>query len=78
MNEARFYTQQPEAQLGDRITGTCVTMCTPKTGRVTEVIGPITHPDCGGYRYRIVDTGEFYSNGRPVEPIVYYSHHSEG
>ena len=71
MNEARFYTQQPEAGVGDIITGTCVTMNTLKTGRVTEVIGPITHPDCGGYRYRIVDTGEFYSSGAPIEPIAY-------
>ena len=78
MNEARFYTQQPEAATGDRIAGRCVTMNTLTTGTVTDVIGPITHPDCGGYRYRIVDTGEFYSNGRPVELIVYYSHHSEG
>jgi hypothetical protein len=68
-------TRQPEARIGDKISGTCVTMGSQKTGRVTEVIGPVAFPDCGGYRYRLADTGEHYYGGAPVEPIVSYGRH---
>ena len=64
--------KQPEAAIGDTITGTCVTFGSIKTGRVADVIGPIATPDCGGYRYRLTGTGEFYSSGAPVEPIVFF------
>lgn len=64
--------QRPAANLGDWITGTCVTMNTQHTGRVSEVIGPIASPDCGGYRYRLTWTGDHYAGGAPIEPIVYY------
>jgi hypothetical protein len=64
--------KQPEAAIGDLITGTCVTFGSIKTGRVTSVIGPIASPDCGGYRYRLTGTGQFYAGGGPVEPIVFF------
>jgi hypothetical protein len=58
-------------KIGDRITGTDVTMGgSPKEGVVTDVIGPIRVPDCGGYRYKI-STDETYSTGGPVTRIVY-------
>lgn len=64
--------KQPEAAIGDMITGTCVTFGSIKTGRVADVIGPIASPDCGGYRYRLTSTGEYYAGGAPVEPIVFF------
>lgn len=57
--------------LDDWITGRCVTMNSTYTGRVVEIIGPIRTPDCGGYRYKLVDTGHFYATGGPIEPTVY-------
>ncbi|OLZ51661.1 hypothetical protein BS329_15455 [Amycolatopsis coloradensis] len=40
-------------QTGDIIIGTCQTRGPERTGRITEVLGPI--PDGGEYRYRIDD-----------------------
>jgi hypothetical protein len=67
--------RQPEARIGDVISGTCVTFGSQKTGIVAEVIGPIALPDCGGYRYQLTETGEFYASGKPVRPIVFYGRH---
>lgn len=73
--EASGMAQTPEARIGEVISGECVTMRTQYTGIVDEVIGPIASPDCGGYRYRLTETGKFYSNGNPIRPIVYYGQH---
>lgn len=53
--------------IGDRVTGRCVTMGTRYTGTVTEVFSA-----GGGFnaRYRLADTGEHYGDGSPIEPIV--------
>ncbi len=59
--------------VGDRITGTCVSVGGQYTGTVAEVFGPIRSPDCGGYRYKLTDTGQFYGDGNPVEPFVFAS-----
>lgn len=74
MSTLRSTTRTPDAKIGDVIVGQCVTMGTAYRGIVTEVIGPIAIPDCGGYRYRLTETGRFYSNGHPVRPIVFYDH----
>lgn len=58
-------------RVGDWITGRCVTYNSAVTGEVAEVYGPIAWPDCGGYRYKLVNTGRTYSNGRPVESTVH-------
>lgn len=63
--------QPSVVQVGDQITGRCVTMGTQYTGTVAEVFGPIKSPDCGGYRYKLVGTGQFYGGGNPIEPIIY-------
>lgn len=57
--------------VGARITGRCVTNGTSYTGTVAEVVGPIRTPDCGGYRYRLTDTGQHYALGGPIQPTVY-------
>ena len=55
-------------EVGDRVTGRCVTMCRSYTGTVAAVL-----PD---QRYKLVDTGRTYSTGGPVEPIVECAHHA--
>lgn len=57
--------------VGDRISGECVTSGRTYTGTVADVHGPIRSPDCGGYRYRLTDTGQTYANGSPIEPTVF-------
>lgn len=57
--------------VGDIITGRCVTMNTEHTGRVAAVIEPQRGSGDSEPRYRIVETGEHYSSGAPVEPIVW-------
>lgn len=39
-------------QVGDRISGTCVTMGSKREGKVLTICGPLRE-DCGGYRYEI-------------------------
>lgn len=62
---------EPDAKIGDTVTGRDVTGGGMYTGVVSEVIGPIRTPDCGGYRYKITNTGETYAGGKPFEPIVF-------
>jgi hypothetical protein len=57
-------------EVGDRITGRCVTMGTAYEGAVAEVLQPVRYSGQYGPRYRLVDTGQFYSNGKAIEPIV--------
>ena len=56
-------------QIGDRATGRCVTQGCQYTGTVVEVITP---PRYSGTfpLYRLVDTGQHYWGGNPIEPIV--------
>lgn len=61
---------QTSTTIGQTITGRDTTSGLTYTGRVTEVIPPMRYTGDYGNRYRLADTGEFYSNGRPVEPIV--------
>jgi hypothetical protein len=65
----------PQARVGDRVKGQCVTGGTDYVGTVAAIVGPISFPDCGGYRYRLTDTGRTYAGGKPVEPIVFYQGH---
>lgn len=57
-------------EVGDRVTGDCVTMNTRYTGTVAEIIAPVPYSGCSGPRYWLTDTGRRYSSGRPIEPIV--------
>jgi hypothetical protein len=48
-------TWQPSiVRIGDRISGTCVSIGSERVGHVTRISGPIRTPDCGGYRYEII------------------------
>jgi hypothetical protein len=72
--DAIFQTpwQPSVVSIGDWITGQDVTFTgAQRTGTVSRIIGPIASPDCGGFRYQLTDTGDYYANGNPVEPIVY-------
>lgn len=57
-------------KIGDNITGRCVTSGLMYTGRVIEVIHPKGYGDSSP-RYKLTNTGMYYSNGRPIEPIVF-------
>lgn len=57
-----------DIEVGDRVTGRCVTMGSQYTGRVAEILHPA--PFQSGIRFRLVDTGKHYAGGRPIEPIV--------
>jgi hypothetical protein len=60
----------PSIEVGNRATGWCVTMNIQYTGTVAEVIAPVRHSGHSVPLYRLVDTGQCYSSGRPIEPIV--------
>lgn len=65
--------------IGDRVTGRCVTLGSHYTGTVAAIhypsgLGYYSSTPTGlpayGNRYTLVDSGEHYSTGGPVEPIV--------
>lgn len=60
----------PRFRIGDRVTGRCVTTYLEYTGTISEISVPGVFTFPGGVRYRLVDTGQTYSSGAPVEPIV--------
>lgn len=60
----------PSIEVGDRVTGDCVTMNIRYTGTVAEVIAPVRYSGRTEPLYRLVDTGQCYSSGRPIEPVV--------
>ena len=59
-----------DIKVGDRHTGRCVTSGLTYTGTVAGVIQPIRYSGQCFPRWRLVDTGAFYGNGKPIEPIV--------
>ena len=66
-------TRQPDEfgiAVGDRVRGRDVTMGNSTEGTVAEIIPPLRFSGQYGNRYRLVDTGETYAGGKPIEPIV--------
>lgn len=60
----------PTIELGDRVTGWCVTMNIAYTGTVVEIIPPVRYSGRSEPLYRLASTGQCYAGGRPIEPIV--------
>lgn len=62
---------QPQPVLPPRTaTGRCVTIGHTYTGIVAEVITPVPFSGHTSPLYRLVNTGKYYSNGAPLDPIV--------
>lgn len=60
----------PDAlKVGDRATGRCVTMGHTYTGTIARILRQ-GNGEAWANRYKLVDTGENYSTGGPIEPIV--------
>jgi len=55
--------------IGDRITGRCVATSEIFSGTVIAVYRPRTADS--EIRYRLCDTGQYWSFGSSVEPVVY-------
>lgn len=64
-------TTTRRASIGDRITGRCVTMGTEYSGTVVAVYEPQRYSGDSELRYRLTDTGQFYSCGSRIEPVVH-------
>lgn len=56
-------------KVGQRITGRCVTNGTTHTGTITRIFRRGGGANWENW-YRLGDTGETYSTGDPIEPIV--------
>lgn len=56
--------------IGDRIDGRCVTTDAEYTGTIVAIYRP--RPGCGYSepRYRLARTGQYYSCGTSIEPVV--------
>lgn len=57
-------------QVGDRVAGRCVTLNIRYTGTVTEILHPLPYSGRTDPVYRLTDTGQHYSTGGPIKPIV--------
>lgn len=58
--------------IGDQINGRCVTMNIDYTGEVVAIYHPVRGGGDSEPRYRLCNTGQFYSCGSKVEPVVFW------
>lgn len=64
-----------DIKIGDRVTGRCVTLGRQYTGTVAEIIQPAPYTGHSGMLlHRLINTGQHYHGGRPIEPIVELAH----